>query len=307
MGPKPVTSRKTSDLHVMVASTCAKRREASLRSRLPEVGDLGDDGHMQGDKRRHHFVPVSYLEPWKNSRGLLTVQHHEGGRLISVFTPKPEAVFFERGLYDMSRLSFPVEPDLLESGLFASGFEAGYVATRRATIDLDAVPSRDQTKWLAECCLTLYFRNPRFHQMASAFYEFVGENDEDVRHVGAATLVLSLKLARQNLETCRFTLFRASGYQRFWTSDAPSWQWQMLDKGSRPTTDLVALESAIAAGLVRTTPWLCPLSPRWALEIRPTPTNRGTVNVEEIGDARVAELNRCIVLVAHRFRVEPPV
>lgn len=119
-------------------------------------------------------------------------------------------------------------------------------------------------------------------------------------------MVLSLKLASENLETCRFTLFRACGARRFWTSDTPCWQWQMLDKGSRPTTDLAALERAIAAGRVRTTPWLCPLSPRWALEIRPTPTNRGIVTVEELGDARVTELNQCIVLVANRFRVEPP-
>lgn len=266
------------------------------------------------DNRRHHWVPVSYLRPWQDipgDKGLVEVERVENGQVVARFKKRPERILWKQGYYDMSQIPEPlsvVPSSLLESGIFAAAMEACYLRIRSSTLDCGKIPTVSQAAFFAECCMTLYYRCPRFQRMADRFSEVVATNEGEkkiLQHHAVRALTLTVGGAMEITKHCLFHFVEASGEARFWTTDTPCWMWHKTGHEWKPTSDLAALEQKIQQGQTSTR-WLCPITPRFVLEICPLVKKEQVLQHSVVSEIEVHEYNRAITLVADEIRVCPP-
>jgi hypothetical protein len=123
---------------------------------------------------------------------------------------------------------------ILETDIFGLGEELAFSKTKAKTLDVGRVPTISQAAFLAGFCLTLYWRSPRFQQMADNFSDYQAYNDFEKKvlyHHSLRTLVLSVQGSVEAVRDCVFQFIEAVGTERFWTSDAPCWMWHREGDG----------------------------------------------------------------------------
>lgn len=257
----------------------------------------------EADQRQHHFVPVSYLKPWCDNHKRLRVQRLVEGKVANTFSTRPENLFKRAGLYDMSGI-FNTPSSLLETGVFAEVMEPSFARIRKETIDQNVPLNPQQCSWIAECCLSLYYRNPLFGTLAKKRYGELGQTHPALLHHGSLTLALTMAGGIEIVKRSLLHLIEAGGDERYVTSDVPCWMWHRKGEGWCPMSDLGALEAMVTAKATATR-WICALSPRYALEICSLDSESQVFDHSIVDDARVRSTNEVLKANARQFIVLP--
>lgn len=262
-------------------------------------------------------MPVCYLRPWQDrpgQKGVIEVERIVAGTAVKRFECKPSNILSRKGYYDMSADLAPLPrmpASLLETDVLARATELAFTKTRSQTLDVGTSPTLSQTAFLAEFCLTLYFRSPRFHRMTESFVDSQDWNSFEkkvakvVKHQGARTLALTIAGANEVVRNAVFHLHEAGGTQRFWTTDTPCWMWYRDGVDWKPTCDLVDLTQRTRLA-VTATRWLCPLTPKWLMEICPVSAKGQVLRQSRLTDVATQAYNAAICQVAAEFRICPP-
>jgi hypothetical protein len=187
--------------------------------------------------------------------------------------------------------------------------EPSFVKIRNITLDADTLPNISQAAWLAELCLTLYFRTPRFHRLADRFFSTAESQDgvpEALQHPGVMTLALTIDGGREIVKNCLFNFKEACGTERFWTTDTPCWVWYRDGSEGKPVDDLrLLMEMSQEPGRTATR-WICPLTPKYLIEIAPVVEKGRFIHHSRLDDAETQNCNRMILHMAEQFRIRPP-
>lgn len=264
------------------------------------------------DDRKHHFVPSCYLKAWGGwsgvKQGFIRVQRLANGK-VHFTNPVTDKTFVRRGLYNMATVPEwirPTDASLLETGMFAKGIEALFSRVMRATLLRSRLPSTEEAASLANFAACLFVRNPacKDHLRADVAELFADDPHLDaLSHIAVATFAQSVQLASV-LKNCLIGFMEAGGQDGFCTCDVPSWQWTISEGKQTPVLRARDARQVVANGGLLY--FLCPLSPKYCLEVVPRMSGGVGVWHEVKLDSEVAELNAMITSQARNVIVLPP-
>jgi hypothetical protein len=153
--------------------------------------------------------------------------------------------------------------------------------------------------------LTLFFRSPSFHEILKSYVTRIHTDAHQLsalQNVAVLTSVYSISSASA-LNNCVYYFVEAGGTRRFWTCDVPSWHWSQEREFICPVEDVEELHSAVARGAYLR--WICPLSPRFLMEVAPRHAGGEEVRHRVADDTDVAKLNHLVLSRTRRVRVIP--
>jgi hypothetical protein len=240
---------------------------------------------------------------------MLKVERLLINRIVTTFcNPENEQSFISKGFYDFSGAPDsirPPDPSLLENNMFAAGIERQFARIMGNTLHAGRIPSASEAASLGLFVLTLFFRSPAFHEIMERYVSKVFREDPQLpalQHVATLTSAYSI-MSATTTKNCVFHLAEAGGKKRFWTCDVPSWHWSQENNLLSPVEDVEELQSAADRGAYLR--WICPLSPRFVMEVAPRPDGGEEVQHRMIQDSEVSNLNHIVLSRARRVRVVP--